>query len=59
MQIPDELLCKICENLMTDAVVIPCCGHSFCDECEYDDMSYRGKLGQEFMIMPIDNQSYH
>ncbi|KAM6115958.1 LOW QUALITY PROTEIN: E3 ubiquitin-protein ligase RBBP6-like [Phoenicopterus ruber ruber] len=31
--IPDELLCLICEEMMTDAVVIPCCGNSYCDEC--------------------------
>uniref|UniRef100_A0A8C6VSA6 Retinoblastoma binding protein 6 n=1 Tax=Nothobranchius furzeri TaxID=105023 RepID=A0A8C6VSA6_NOTFU len=31
--IPDELLCPICNNLMTDAVVIPCCGNSYCDDC--------------------------
>uniref|UniRef100_A0A3Q0S3F1 CCHC-type domain-containing protein n=1 Tax=Amphilophus citrinellus TaxID=61819 RepID=A0A3Q0S3F1_AMPCI len=30
--IPDELLCPICNDLMTDAVVIPCCGNSYCDE---------------------------
>lgn len=32
--IPDELLCPICNDLMTDAVVIPCCGNSYCDDCE-------------------------
>ncbi|XP_059690764.1 LOW QUALITY PROTEIN: E3 ubiquitin-protein ligase RBBP6-like [Gavia stellata] len=31
--IPDELLCLICKDIMTDAAVIPCCGNSFCDEC--------------------------
>uniref|UniRef100_A0A3Q4AKX5 Retinoblastoma binding protein 6 n=1 Tax=Mola mola TaxID=94237 RepID=A0A3Q4AKX5_MOLML len=31
--IPDELLCPICNDLMTDAVVIPCCGNSYCDDC--------------------------
>lgn len=31
--IPDELLCPICQDTMTDAVVIPCCGNSYCDEC--------------------------
>uniref|UniRef100_A0A3Q3EEX2 CCHC-type domain-containing protein n=1 Tax=Labrus bergylta TaxID=56723 RepID=A0A3Q3EEX2_9LABR len=30
---PDELLCPICNDLMTDAVVIPCCGNSYCDDC--------------------------
>ncbi|XP_007652789.1 E3 ubiquitin-protein ligase RBBP6 isoform X5 [Cricetulus griseus] len=31
--IPDELLCLICKDIMNDAVVIPCCGNSYCDEC--------------------------
>ncbi|KAM6905355.1 E3 ubiquitin-protein ligase RBBP6 [Xenentodon cancila] len=31
--IPDELLCLICHDLLSDAVVIPCCGNSYCDEC--------------------------
>ncbi|KAF1656991.1 E3 ubiquitin-protein ligase RBBP6, partial [Eudyptes chrysocome] len=28
--IPDELLCLICKDLLTDAAVIPCCGNSYC-----------------------------
>ncbi|XP_028313230.1 E3 ubiquitin-protein ligase RBBP6-like [Gouania willdenowi] len=31
--IPDNLLCPICTKLMIDAVLIPCCGNSYCDEC--------------------------
>uniref|UniRef100_A0A673ZX94 E3 ubiquitin-protein ligase RBBP6-like n=1 Tax=Salmo trutta TaxID=8032 RepID=A0A673ZX94_SALTR len=31
--IPDELLCPVCNDLMSDAVVIPCCGNSYCDDC--------------------------
>ncbi|XP_010074280.1 PREDICTED: E3 ubiquitin-protein ligase RBBP6-like, partial [Pterocles gutturalis] len=31
--IPEELLCPICKDIMTDAVLIPCCGNSYCDEC--------------------------
>ena len=34
-QIPLELKCRLCLDLMTDAVVVPCCGTSFCDECKY------------------------
>lgn len=33
--IPDELLCPICNDLMVDAVVIPCCGNSYCDDCKF------------------------
>ncbi|XP_069566073.1 E3 ubiquitin-protein ligase RBBP6-like isoform X1 [Brachyistius frenatus] len=31
--IPSELLCVICQDLLSDAVVIPCCGNSYCDDC--------------------------
>ncbi|KAL6102518.1 rbbp6 [Pungitius sinensis] len=30
---PEELLCVICRDLMSDAVVISCCGNSYCDDC--------------------------
>lgn len=33
-EIPEDLLCNICKDLLTDAVMIPCCGNSFCDECK-------------------------
>ncbi|XP_059616019.1 E3 ubiquitin-protein ligase RBBP6 isoform X2 [Phlebotomus argentipes] len=32
-EIPEDLICSICKDLFTDAVMIPCCGSSFCDEC--------------------------
>ncbi|XP_022904042.2 E3 ubiquitin-protein ligase RBBP6 isoform X1 [Onthophagus taurus] len=32
-EIPEDLICSICSGLLTDAVMIPCCGNSFCDEC--------------------------
>ncbi|CAH1967151.1 unnamed protein product [Acanthoscelides obtectus] len=32
-EIPEDLICSICNDLLTDAVMIPCCGNSFCDEC--------------------------
>ena len=32
--VPDELKCSICSELMKDAVIIQCCGESFCDECK-------------------------
>ncbi|KAL3274173.1 hypothetical protein HHI36_015587 [Cryptolaemus montrouzieri] len=31
--IPEDLICSICSDLLADAVMIPCCGNSFCDEC--------------------------
>ncbi len=32
--VPAVLLCLICTDLLTDAVMIPCCRSSYCDECE-------------------------
>ncbi|XP_031355514.1 E3 ubiquitin-protein ligase RBBP6 isoform X3 [Photinus pyralis] len=32
-EIPEDLLCSLCSDLLTDAVMIPCCGDSYCDEC--------------------------
>ncbi|KAI9485760.1 MAG: hypothetical protein EXX96DRAFT_604046 [Benjaminiella poitrasii] len=32
-QKPQELTCMICDKIMTDAVLVPCCGKSFCKEC--------------------------
>lgn len=32
-EIPEDLICSICKNIVQDAVMIPCCGSSFCDEC--------------------------
>uniref|UniRef100_A0A069DY26 Putative e3 ubiquitin-protein ligase rbbp6 n=1 Tax=Panstrongylus megistus TaxID=65343 RepID=A0A069DY26_9HEMI len=31
--IPSDLVCGVCKDLLSDAVLIPCCGNSFCDEC--------------------------
>ncbi|XP_069370013.1 E3 ubiquitin-protein ligase RBBP6-like isoform X2 [Paralichthys olivaceus] len=31
--IPYELLCPICNELMQDAAIIPCCGNSYCNDC--------------------------
>lgn len=33
VEVPPELTCSICKELVRDAVIIPCCGESFCDEC--------------------------
>jgi E3 ubiquitin-protein ligase RBBP6 len=31
--VPEDLICAICKGIFKDAVMIPCCGSSFCDEC--------------------------
>uniref|UniRef100_A0AAY4CVD6 RBBP6 n=1 Tax=Denticeps clupeoides TaxID=299321 RepID=A0AAY4CVD6_9TELE len=33
--VPDELLCPICKDFINYAAVTPCCGNSYCDECEF------------------------
>ncbi|KAI7687288.1 E3 ubiquitin-protein ligase RBBP6 [Sarcoptes scabiei] len=35
IEIPSDLQCTLCKNLLQDAVLIPCCGNSFCDECKF------------------------
>jgi hypothetical protein len=34
-EIPDDLKCSLCQDLLQDAVLIPCCGNSYCDECNH------------------------
>ena len=34
-KVPSELRCPSCNNLLTDAVLIPCCGTSYCDDCKF------------------------
>ena len=33
-EIPEELQCAICKNVLHDAVMIPCCSNSYCDDCK-------------------------
>lgn len=35
IEIPEDLKCSLCQYLLQDAVLIPCCGNSFCDECNF------------------------
>ncbi|CAG7818828.1 unnamed protein product [Allacma fusca] len=32
-KIPDELVCTLCDDLMTDALMVSCCATSYCDDC--------------------------
>lgn len=47
-EIPDDLLCNICKDLLTDAVMIPCCGNSFCDECKLITSTY---LNTDYLLL--------
>ncbi|XP_020256806.1 E3 ubiquitin ligase PQT3-like isoform X2 [Asparagus officinalis] len=33
MDLPTELRCSLCNAIFKDAVMIPCCQHSFCEKC--------------------------
>jgi E3 ubiquitin-protein ligase RBBP6 len=33
-KIPEELICPLCQDLLTDALLVPCCANSYCDECK-------------------------
>ncbi|KAL1830699.1 uncharacterized protein LOC108216390 isoform X1 [Daucus carota subsp. sativus] len=39
--LPPELRCSICNKILREAVMIPCCQHSFCERC------IRGVLGEK------------
>jgi len=48
MEIPDELRCRICDGLLREAVLVPCCKQYCCDSCMYCSqvrMTYRDPTG--------------
>ncbi|KAI8813796.1 hypothetical protein BJ742DRAFT_379702 [Cladochytrium replicatum] len=38
--VPKELECPLCKRLLRDAVLSPCCGASFCDECKRNECKF-------------------
>lgn len=34
LPLPEDLQCPLCDDLIKDAVLAPCCAIAFCDECE-------------------------
>lgn len=42
--IPEDLLCTLCSDLLTDAIMMPCCGTSFCDECKLHFLFQQSQL---------------
>ncbi|XP_054463672.1 E3 ubiquitin-protein ligase RBBP6-like [Anoplopoma fimbria] len=69
--VPEELLCLICHDLLSDAVVIPCCGNSYCDDCirsalldseehvcptcSQSDVSPDNLIANKFLRQAVDN----
>jgi hypothetical protein len=52
--IPESLKCTLCNGLLNDAVLIPCCGYSFCDECMYRKRRYSSlPLSSVEVTLPI------
>lgn len=40
VNLPSELKCSICKLFFKEAVMIPCCPHSFCEKCKCISMSF-------------------
>ncbi|GMG99155.1 hypothetical protein Nepgr_000995 [Nepenthes gracilis] len=41
--LPSELQCALCHTLFKEAVMIPCCQHSFCEKCISEALAEKGK----------------
>ncbi|XP_042001171.1 E3 ubiquitin ligase PQT3-like isoform X2 [Salvia splendens] len=48
--LPLELKCPLCKNVFTDAVMIPCCQHSFCEKCIYQVLFTKGMCPKCYSI---------
>lgn len=44
--LPVELKCSLCNKIFRDAVMIPCCQHSFCDKCIRSELVVRSSCPQ-------------
>lgn len=42
--VPPHMLCILCKGLLKDAVIVPCCGYSYCWECTVDRLEDKEKL---------------
>lgn len=49
---PEELVCVLCKLLMVNAAIVPCCGYSFCDNCEFPlSLSVKQCQGRRFCLI--------
>jgi hypothetical protein len=51
--VPPELQCSLCNALFRDAVLIPCCGNSFCDECKPSVLVQCGNSNNIFFLFAL------
>lgn len=35
VDLPSDIKCPLCDLVYKDAVMIPCCQHSFCEKCKF------------------------
>ena len=35
LPLPRELCCRLCQDILREAMMIPCCAGIVCEECEY------------------------
>eukprot|EP00850_Spirogloea_muscicola_P016930 SM000141S00874 [mRNA] locus=s141:150040:155595:- [translate_table: standard] len=46
LEVPPELQCPLCHRIFRDAVLIPCCQYSFCDQCIRQELITKGRCPQ-------------
>lgn len=46
LEFPSELRCALCRGILKDAVMIPCCHYSFCDNCVRQALTEKGECPQ-------------
>ncbi len=56
VEVPPELTCSLCKELFKDAVIIPCCGESFCDECEHNKPTNKQTTFSTFLQQILNNR---
>ncbi|XP_052209146.1 E3 ubiquitin ligase PARAQUAT TOLERANCE 3-like [Diospyros lotus] len=45
---PSEFKCPLCNAFFKDAVMIPCCQHSFCEKCIHDELQKKAQCPKCF-----------
>ena len=56
--VPQELQCPICKSILADAVLVSCCGNSFCDQCKVHDTCFLSTNLNRYQINPSAHKQY-